>query len=121
MSSELAAKKPHWIDFDTGRLIYYISMESILTEFVDVIVAIANGKQSRNERRFKLQLALYSLIIGLHFFYWVRTPRHERRAEYAVHVGFHPCPKPLGNVSFHRPDAEDGVTESPLCRRTAAD
>lgn len=64
-NSELAAKKPYWIDFDAGRLIHGMSMEAILTEFVDVIVAIANGKQTRNEVNDFRELAIFKSGVTL--------------------------------------------------------
>lgn len=44
-NSELAQKKPHWIDFDAGRLIHGVEMDDLLTQFVDMIVQIANEKR----------------------------------------------------------------------------
>jgi altronate hydrolase len=49
-NSELAAKKKHWIDFDAGQLIHGKAMPQLLEEFVDAIVAFANGKPTCNER-----------------------------------------------------------------------
>lgn len=49
-NSELAQKKPHWIDFDAGRLIHGVEMDDLLTQFVDMIVQIADGKKlAKNE------------------------------------------------------------------------
>jgi altronate hydrolase len=58
-NSELAAKKPHWIDFDAGRLIHGTPMESLLEQFVDLIVAIANGQAARNEVNDFRELAIF--------------------------------------------------------------
>ncbi|GAB7205716.1 altronate dehydratase family protein [Dickeya oryzae] len=51
-NTELAQKKPHWIDFDAGRLIHGMSMDELLSQFVELIVEIANGKlaKKRNQR-----------------------------------------------------------------------
>lgn len=64
-NSELAAKKPHWIDFDAGRLIHGVAMEQVLAEFVDLIVAIANGKHSRNEVNDFRELAIFKSGVTL--------------------------------------------------------
>ncbi|WP_406705544.1 UxaA family hydrolase [Sodalis sp.] len=64
-NSELAAKKPHWIDFDAGRLIHGMSMDAVLTEFVDLIVAFANGKQTRNEINDFRELAIFKSGVTL--------------------------------------------------------
>lgn len=64
-NSELAAKKPHWIDFDAGKLIHGTSMDSLLTEFVDLIVDIANGKPARNEVNDFRELAIFKSGVTL--------------------------------------------------------
>ncbi|WP_017801351.1 UxaA family hydrolase [Winslowiella toletana] len=64
-NSELAGKKPHWIDFDAGKLIHGTSMDALLTEFVDQIVAIANGKLTNNERNDFRELALFKSGVTL--------------------------------------------------------
>lgn len=64
-NSELAAKKPHWIDFDAGRLIHGFSMEQVLSEFVDLIVEIANGKKSKNELNDFRELAIFKSGVTL--------------------------------------------------------
>lgn len=64
-NSELAAKKPHWIDFDAGRLIHGTPMESLLEQFVDLIVAIANGQPARNETNDFRELAIFKSGVTL--------------------------------------------------------
>ena len=64
-NSELAAKKKHWIDFDAGQLIHGKAMPQLLTEFVDVIVDIANGKQTCNEKNDFRELAIFKSGVTL--------------------------------------------------------
>lgn len=64
-NSELAAKKPHWIDFDAGQLIHDKPMDQLLTEFVDLIVAIADGKLTCNERNDFRELAIFKSGVTL--------------------------------------------------------
>ncbi|MGO4743424.1 UxaA family hydrolase [Serratia quinivorans] len=64
-NSELATKKPHWIDFDAGRLIHGTPMESLLEQFVDLIVAIANGQAARNEANDFRELAIFKSGVTL--------------------------------------------------------
>ncbi|WP_114192598.1 UxaA family hydrolase [Edaphovirga cremea] len=64
-NSELAAKKPHWIDFDAGKLIHGTSMDELLSEFVDLIVAIADGKLARNEVNDFRELAIFKSGVTL--------------------------------------------------------
>ena len=64
-NSELAAKKKHWIDFDAGQLIHGKTMPQLLSEFVDVIVDFANGKQTCNERNEFRELAIFKSGVTL--------------------------------------------------------
>ena len=64
-NSELANKKPHWIDFDAGRLIHDTPMDQLLDEFVSLIVEIANGKQSKNELNDFRELAIFKSGVTL--------------------------------------------------------
>ncbi len=64
-NSELAAKKPHWIDFDAGGLIHGVAMETLLSRFVDLIVEIANGRPARNETNDFRELAIFKSGVTL--------------------------------------------------------
>ena len=64
-NSELAAKKKHWIDFDAGQLIHGKTMPQLLEEFVDAIVAFANGKPTCNEQNDFRELAIFKSGVTL--------------------------------------------------------
>lgn len=64
-NSELAALKPHWIDFDAGKLIHGVDMEALLAEFISLIVAIANGQLARNEVNDFRELAIFKSGVTL--------------------------------------------------------
>ncbi|PVZ84951.1 altronate hydrolase [Serratia sp. S1B] len=64
-NSELAAKKPHWIDFDAGRLIHGVPMAQLLTQFIDLIVDIADGKPTCNEVNDFRELAIFKSGVTL--------------------------------------------------------
>jgi len=64
-NSELANKKPHWIDFDAGKLIHNTPMDQLLSEFVSLIVDIANGKPSKNELNDFRELAIFKSGVTL--------------------------------------------------------
>ncbi len=64
-NSELAAKKPHWIDFDAGKLLHGSDMPTLLTQFIDAIVEIANGKKTCNERNDFRELAIFKSGVTL--------------------------------------------------------
>ncbi|WP_336756609.1 UxaA family hydrolase [Pantoea sp. USHLN298] len=64
-NTPLAEKKPHWIDFDAGRLIDGMSMDQMLEDFVDTIVAIANGQLTNNEKNDFRELAIFKSGVTL--------------------------------------------------------
>ena len=57
-NTQLAEKKVNWIDFNAGKLIQGISMKTVLTEFIDYIVQVANGQQTCNEKNNFKNLAI---------------------------------------------------------------
>lgn len=59
-NSELAAKKKHWIDFDGGQVLTR-SFDEVAKEFVDEIIAIASGKESKNEQSGLHGLAIFKI------------------------------------------------------------
>lgn len=64
-NTELATKKPHWIDFDAGKLIHGTDMDTLLQEFVTLIVNIANGQLARNEINDFRELAIFKSGVTL--------------------------------------------------------
>ena len=48
-NSDLYAHKPNWIDFNAGKLVEGTSMSDLLKEFIDKIIAVANGEKTQNE------------------------------------------------------------------------
>lgn len=64
-NSELAAKKPHWIDFDAGQLLQGVTMDQLLEQFVELITRIASGKQTNNELNDFRELAIFKSGVTL--------------------------------------------------------
>lgn len=64
-NSELAGRKPHWIDFNAGQLLDGVSMDQLLTQFIDLIVEFANGKKTRNEINDFRELAIFKSGVTL--------------------------------------------------------
>ena len=44
-NSDLARRKPQWIDFDAGVLLNDVPMEELLQRFIDYIIDVASGRQ----------------------------------------------------------------------------
>lgn len=64
-NTPLAEKKPHWIDFNAGRLIEGMSMDALLEDFVDTIVEIASGRLTNNEKNDFRELAIFKSGVTL--------------------------------------------------------
>jgi altronate hydrolase len=58
-NSALAAKKPHWIDFDAGRVLTGLDMESAAEELMDLVLATASGQAARNETNGEREIAIW--------------------------------------------------------------
>ena len=64
-NSDLANKKKHWIDFDAGRLVFDMTMEQLLNDFIDLVVATVNGKPTKNELNEFRELAIFKSGVTL--------------------------------------------------------
>ena len=58
-NSALAAAKPHWIDFDAGRVLSGESSDSLTDELLDKVIAIASGEAARNELNDEREIAIW--------------------------------------------------------------
>lgn len=64
-NSDLAQRKPHWIDFNAGVLVEGKSMKDTLNSFIDEIVAIINGKFTKNEFNDFREIAVFKKGVTL--------------------------------------------------------
>ncbi|MDD2342501.1 MAG: altronate dehydratase family protein [Tolumonas sp.] len=64
-NSDLARRKPHWIDFNAGRLLEDQTMAQLLNQFIDLIVDVANGKATCNEKNDFRELAIFKSGVTL--------------------------------------------------------
>ncbi len=65
-NSDLAQRKPHWIDFDAGQLVYETTMDEALSQFINLIGNIASGEQlTCNERNDFRELAIFKSGVTL--------------------------------------------------------
>ena len=63
-TSELAAAKPHWIDFDAGQL-FVRDRQAVLDDLVDKVVAVASGERTHNEDGGFQELAIFKTGVTL--------------------------------------------------------
>lgn len=65
-NSQLYQTKPHWIDFDAGRMLEdNISEETVLKEFIDYIIEAASGEFVNNEKNDFRELAIFKSGVTL--------------------------------------------------------
>lgn len=64
-NSYIANLKPHWIDFNAGRLLEDKPMDEVLQDFVKLIINVANGQLSNNEKNEIREIAIYKTGVSL--------------------------------------------------------
>lgn len=58
-NSDLYQKKPHWIDFDAGRLLAGNNLDSLAEELMDYILEVASGKATKAEHMGFKEIAIF--------------------------------------------------------------
>ncbi len=58
-NSALAAKKPHWIDFDAGAILTGVSPEKTADDLMDLIIKTASGQPACNEKNDEREIAIW--------------------------------------------------------------
>lgn len=64
-NSELAARKPHWIDYNAGPLAEDKSFDTALDELVDKIIRIASGEKANHEKAGFREIAIFKSGVTL--------------------------------------------------------
>ena len=55
----LAERKPGWVDFSAGQLIEGRTMQEIVPEFIDKVLAVASGEKARNEENGYQEISIF--------------------------------------------------------------
>ncbi len=58
-NNDLFARKPNWIDFNAGELLRGTTMTDLLGQFIDKVIAVASGEQTRNEQNQYQEIAIF--------------------------------------------------------------
>lgn len=58
-NSALAAKKPHWIDFDAGAILNGVSLDKTADDLMDLIIKTASGQPACNEKNDEREIAIW--------------------------------------------------------------
>ncbi|WZL81098.1 altronate dehydratase family protein [Vallitaleaceae bacterium 9-2] len=64
-NSRLANLKPNWIDFNAGRLVDGETMDALLHDFIEQIIATANGQYVRQEVNNYREIAIFKSGVTL--------------------------------------------------------
>ena len=55
----LAKNKPNWVDFSAGQLVEGRTMQEIVPEFIDKVLAVASGEKARNEENVYREISIF--------------------------------------------------------------
>lgn len=58
-NSNLAQRKPKWIDFNAGSLVEDSSMEQVLTDFISYVIKVASGEKVNSEKSGIHEIAIF--------------------------------------------------------------
>jgi altronate hydrolase len=64
-NSDLAQRKPRWVDFDAGSLIDGADRAALTTDLLDLIVTVASGAPCRHEQAGAREIALWKRGVTL--------------------------------------------------------
>ena len=55
----LAKNKPNWVDFSAGQLVEGRTMQELVPEFIDKVLAVASGEPARNEENGYREISIF--------------------------------------------------------------
>ena len=55
----LAKNKPQWVDFSAGQLVEGRTMQELVPEFIDKVLAVASGQPARNEENGYREISIF--------------------------------------------------------------
>jgi len=64
-NTPLAEKKPHWIDYDAGKMLTAATTEEVVEDFIDYVIKICNGEWARNETNNYREIAIWKFGVTL--------------------------------------------------------
>lgn len=64
-NSDLAARKPHWIDFNAGMVLDGVSMDDCAEQFFNKLLSFASGQQTKNEINACREIAIWKRGVTL--------------------------------------------------------
>lgn len=64
-NSDLAQRKPKWIDFNAGKLLENVSIDKLTEEFTVYIIKVASGTLTNNEKNNYREIAIFKTGVTL--------------------------------------------------------
>jgi altronate hydrolase len=64
-NSDIWKRKPNWIDFNAGSIVEGDTFDKKLEELTDLVAAVADGRQTVNERYDSREIALFKTGVTL--------------------------------------------------------
>ncbi len=64
-NTDLARRKPHWIDFDAGRLLDGVGMQELAEECFALVLDVAGGRRTRAESNGFREIAIFKTGVTL--------------------------------------------------------
>ena len=58
-NSQIHTRKPNWIDFNAGVLLEGTTMETLLRQFIDYVISVADGTQVNNEKNHYREISIF--------------------------------------------------------------
>ncbi|MCL2558878.1 MAG: altronate dehydratase family protein [Turicibacter sp.] len=64
-NSDLAKRKPHWIDYDAGKMLTAATTEEVVEDFINYVIDVCNGKWAYNETNDFREIAIWKFGVTL--------------------------------------------------------
>ena len=64
-NTPLARKKPHWIDYDAGKMLTVETIEEVVEDFIDYVIKVCNGQWTQNERNNYREIAIWKFGVTM--------------------------------------------------------
>ncbi|WP_234122579.1 UxaA family hydrolase [Clostridium hydrogenum] len=58
-NTQLYTKKKHWMDFNAGSLVQDKTMDSLVEDFIDYVISVANGELANNEKNNIREISIF--------------------------------------------------------------
>jgi altronate hydrolase len=64
-NTALAKRKPHWIDYDAGKMLTAATTEEVVEDFIDYVIKVCNGEWVHNETNHYREIAIWKFGVTL--------------------------------------------------------